>query len=595
MRLCRSPIIHSGAFFRAAAVAAASLALASFAAPLPSYAWGGEGHTYIAGLAVRSLPAGPLKSLFEQNRKWFEANSSFPDRWRNRPDNAEAGRHFLDTENFGVGTNVRKVSRAFGEVLKTLDYEKLRTDGVNPWTVRRHYQLLVDALREKRMDDIFVQAAYLSHYIGDAHVPFHASANYDGQLSQPAQKGIHSRFETQALQRGIKAEDLNAGAPTRITDPLEATFTALQDSINEVPGILAADREAVQVSGGEYNGAYWDRFLPGVRPVAMRRLETGGRTLAGFLLAAYQEAGNPKLPSEFVMTDRYLPYAPAFQPRGQPRPPALPPISEDVKAAARKNVRTLSLNSKALGKAAPVNILLPRDYATTKTRYPVLYLLHGATGGHGDWNAQSGIAAYVADLPLIVVMPDANGDSFYLNSPGKGKVEDYFTRELIPAIDRMFRTEARKEKRVIAGLSMGGYGAWRLALNHPNLFTAAASLSGAFVLGEEEVTTNEFIGRIVRGMYNGTLPDASVLAAERLLPRIGKQVNRNRYTGPALYFDIGAEDFLLKRNRDMESALLERGIPYEFAEFRGRHDWAYWDEHVRDVLQFVMRQISTTP
>jgi putative tributyrin esterase len=588
MRLSRQTTSRS-ALFGALSFCLGATALMS---ARPAHAWGIEGHGDIANVAVRSLPAGPLKSLFEQNLSWFEKTSAYPDRWRNRPDNAEAPRHFFDTERFGSGTNISKIPHAFGDVLKLRSYEQLREDGVNPWTVRRRYQLLVTALREKRMDDAFMQAAFLSHYVGDAHVPFHTSENYDGQLSKPSQKGVHSRFETQLLQRSIKATDLSAGAPIKITDPLNDTFTTLQGSINDIPALLAADKEAVGASGGAYNDTYWTAFIPKARPIAVRRLETGGRTLAGFLQAAYEEAGSPALPSSFTITDRYLPYAPAFAPRGEAPRAAQPAVTDEAKAAARARVENIQVESKELGRPTPVNVILPKDYATSTRRYPVMYLLHGASGKFSDWNNSSGIAAYVADLPLIVVMPDAGGNSFYINSTGKGDVADYFIRELIPAIDAKYRTDARKQGRVIAGLSMGGYGAWKLALDHPDLFQATASLSGALFFGEGDPASPP-LAPYINALY-GVGVNPEVYAKNRLLPLLEKQVKDGKYTGPALYFDIGADDFLIKSNQEMEKNLLTNGaIPFEYAEFRGAHTWPYWDEHVRDVLQFLMRQLTT--
>src|SRR5262249_39792081 len=159
-----------------------------------------EGHQYVARLAVDCLPESPFKDLLRRNTVWFAVNANYPDRWRNRPDYAENARHFLDTERFGHGRNVLDIPPEYGAVAAAQGYEALRKDGLLPWTVGREYQLLVRALRERRWEDAMVQAAYLGHYVADAHVPFHATENYDGQLSDPSQKGIHARFEEKVLQ-----------------------------------------------------------------------------------------------------------------------------------------------------------------------------------------------------------------------------------------------------------------------------------------------------------------------------------------------------------------------------------------------------------
>jgi len=162
-------------------------------------------------------------------------------------------------------------------VQKVRDYMKLRDDGVNPWTVRRIHANLVMALKQKRWPDAYVQMAYLSHYIGDAHVPFHASENYDGQLSSPPQRGIHSRFESQMLERTIKFQDLTPGAPLAFTDPVKDIFTTLGESLTEVPGILAADKAAAESAGGTDSDAYWSVFTTKSRPLAIQRLQTAAR------------------------------------------------------------------------------------------------------------------------------------------------------------------------------------------------------------------------------------------------------------------------------------------------------------------------------
>jgi S-formylglutathione hydrolase FrmB len=565
-----------------------SLATLFLLVPALAHAWGGDGHQYVARLAVASLPNSALQKSLASNVDWLAVASSHPDRWRNRPDAAEDARHFFDTERFGFGTDIAKIPQDFVEVQKVRDYMKLRADGMNPWTIRRIHANLVLALKQRRWPDAYVQMAYLSHYLGDAHVPFHASENYDGQLSQPSQKGIHSRFETQMLGRSIKIGDLAPGAPIAFTDPVKDTFTTLGESLNEVPGILAADRAAADAAGNTDSEGYWTAFTEKARPVAIQRLQTGGRRLAGAILSAWEAAGRPKLPARFTMDERWLPHAPPFTPRGQP---AMPVLTDDEKAAARKNARVVELPSVALNKTTKYTLVLPKDYEAHPTRrYPVLFLLHGATGKHSDWNALSGIAAYAATLPLIIVMPDANGDSFYSDSPGFGKAQTYFETELIPHIDKTYRTLNTRSGRAIAGLSMGGYGAWHLGLSNPKTFCAAASLSGAIGWGDGPLQPGGMRAFVQRAWPTDT--DAG-WAASALWPKVQKlQDPKKGWQGPALYFDCGKDDFLIESNRTFERRLLEAGLPFEFSEFNGAHTWPYWDEHVRDAMNFALRHLA---
>ncbi|MDX1934304.1 MAG: S1/P1 nuclease, partial [Capsulimonadales bacterium] len=438
-------------------VAAVAVGLAALLPTTRAAAWGGKGHSLAAKMAIASLPESPWKNVLTRNREWFATASSYPDRWRNRKDFAEGPRHFLDGENFGFGTDLNKVPRTFEEVLKIRDYKQLRTDGVNPWTVSREYDLLVLALRKKRMDEAMLRAAYLSHYISDAHVPFHASANYDGQLSEPSQKGIHSRFEIVLLEKSINESDLKVGSPAKVEDTNDFMLNVLHDSLQKVKDVLDADRAAVSGTGGEYNDAYWSAFTPKARPIAIDRLETAGRSLAGFLQKAWEEAGKPGTEENFVASYRLFPYAPEFAERGSEPPPFLPVVTEEEKVAARAKVTTLRIKSDALGREVPVNVVLPEGYATSDRKYPVLYLLHGMLGAYTDWNDRSGVAALAAKRPFIVVMPDGGKYGWYTNSPKQGKYGDYFEKELVPAIDKAYRTLRKREGRAIAGLSMGGY------------------------------------------------------------------------------------------------------------------------------------------
>lgn len=559
--------------------------------PLVAHAWGGKGHQLVARVAVESLSKSPLQASLARNVDWLAVSSSHPDRFRNRPDGAEAGRHFLDGERFGFGADLSKIPQSYAEVVKLRDYAKLRTDGVNPWTVARIHGLLVLAFQEKRWPDAYVQMAYLSHYLGDAHVPFHATENYDGQLSEPSQKGIHARFEEKVLEKSINLSDLHPGAPLPGADPIGATFSALTESIGQVPAILAADRAAETLAGDHESDAYWAALVEKARPIAIGRLELGGRRLAGVIQSAWELGGKPTPPRNFTMDDRWLPYAAPFTPRGTPPAPAMPVVTDAEKAEARTRAKAVTLKSNALGKEISYTLLLPRDYdAHPMRKYPVLYLLHGAWGGYKDWNASSGIAAYVANLPLIVVMPDAGGDSFYQNSAAYGAWQTYFETELIPHVDSTYRTISKREGRALTGLSMGGYGSWRLGLNNPDKFCAAASLSGVVAWGEGPIPADGGLGGLITKLY-GT--DQTKWNGAQLWPTIAKLNDPKKgWRGPALYFDCGKDDFLIQGNQQFEQRLLENRIPYEFSEFPGAHTWPYWDEHVRDALNFVLRHLA---
>ena len=170
-------------------------------------------------------------------------------------------------------------------------------------------------------------------------------------------------------------------------------------------------------------------------------------------------------------------------------------------SAAHPNLHRWSVTSPAMiGAAVTVNVLLPPGYsdpANAGVNYKVLYLLHGHGGGPDDWwkNADANHASLetvVGTLPLIVVMPDGGYDGWYSDwygvdvdghngtDPNRAPAwESFHTNELLTFVDRTYRTVQAATGRLVAGLSMGGYGALHYGLAHPDLFAAAGSFSGA--------------------------------------------------------------------------------------------------------------------
>jgi S-formylglutathione hydrolase FrmB len=150
-------------------------------------------------------------------------------------------------------------------------------------------------------------------------------------------------------------------------------------------------------------------------------------------------------------------------------------------------LRELTLRTSELAAPTKVRVLLPADYASqTERHYPVLYLLHGASGNQTSWTSagQGQAEQLTAGRNLIVVMPDGGRSGFYTNwfnngAGGLPRWEDWHIKRLIPYIDGHYRTLASRRERAIAGLSMGGFGTFSYASRHPDLFTAALSLSGA--------------------------------------------------------------------------------------------------------------------
>lgn len=253
-------------------------------------------------------------------------------------------------------------------------------------------------------------------------------------------------------------------------------------------------------------------------------------------------------------------------------------------AGLDKGYETVEFSPAHLGgMAVKFNIILPRDYATSARRFPVLYLLHGYTDDFSAWATKSDLLLYAPEYEEIIVMPEG-GTGFYVNNQGNPKLqwEDYLIQDLIPYVDSHYRTVAAREGRAIAGLSMGGYGAMTLGLRHPDMFAAIASMSGA--LGSAQPAFSKPIAEPkLRKVFDddfGAL-DNPVRAEEDPFELI-KKVPADKL--PDLYFSIGSSDFLLKNNLDFLELLTKLKVRFRYSEVPGKHEWPVWDEQIRVIL-----------
>jgi putative tributyrin esterase len=258
--------------------------------------------------------------------------------------------------------------------------------------------------------------------------------------------------------------------------------------------------------------------------------------------------------------------------------------------AEGKRLREETVHSPALGRVMKYRVLLPQGYETSQRRYPVLYLLHGLTGDYTDWTSRTNLAEYTRTLPLIVVMPDG-ANSWYTNAAdGSAKFEDYIVIDLPADVVRKYRTVNSRYGRAIAGLSMGGYGALKLALKRPAAFAVAGSFSGAFGVTVEgrydrmiESTKATPLTSIFGAIDSDTRKQNDVLALAAGLKAPG---------APYLYIDCGTSDTLIAENRDVVAAIHKTGAAYEYHEIAGGHSWDYWDRRIREFLAVLMKKLA---
>ncbi len=255
-------------------------------------------------------------------------------------------------------------------------------------------------------------------------------------------------------------------------------------------------------------------------------------------------------------------------------------------------VDTLQIPSTAMNKTYKAAVVVPNSYLKSKLNYPVLYLLHGAYGHFGDWLSKTPDKSVVHDLAdqynIIIVMPEGETSSFYLDSPiNKGsQFETYITKEVIQKIDATYRTIKDKNGRVITGLSMGGHGALYLSAKHPELFCAAGSMSGAVDMGNiMNAESKERVTKLMEPVFGIQGVPQEVYASHAVLNMV-ETIKTNKL---AVIFDCGVDDFLIESNRELHRRLVYHKIAHDYMERPGGHTWDYWQNALPSQLLFFSK------
>jgi S-formylglutathione hydrolase FrmB len=250
-------------------------------------------------------------------------------------------------------------------------------------------------------------------------------------------------------------------------------------------------------------------------------------------------------------------------------------------------IDTLYVKSKAMHKEIPNIVITPNGYNTSKTNYPVLYLLHGATDYFTAWTSKAkGIQDLVDQYNIIVVCPDGGYTSWYFDSPidPKMQYETYISKELIKKIDKKYQTRANKKGRAIAGLSMGGHGAFYLAFKHQDIWGAAGSMSGG-------VDIRPFPNNWDISKRLGSYADNKELWEENTVTNLVHLLKPNSLK---LVFECGTDDFFYNVNKTLHQKLLDNNIPHDYSERPGKHNWNYWTNAIKYQMLFFNDFFNTS-
>ena len=305
----------------------------------------------------------------------------------------------------------------------------------------------------------------------------------------------------------------------------------------------------------------------------------------------------------------------------------------------RGTVHTDTIQSQALGVRKPLVVYLPPSYGTpanASRRYPVAVYLHGAFGSEVDWTAQGRLAAVMDSLvaagmrEMIIVMPDGddgwwttwhslndvaacrrtprneNADTYCVPWP---KYDDYVVHDVLAHADSLYRTLPQRASRAIAGLSMGGYGAISIAARHPAVFAVAASHSGVLrpaLMADSSTLATTGVVTMRDAHTRDELRVASGGRWERIVPAFGtdsvswmsrdpsrliERALRRGEVVPALFVDVGLEDYLLPMSRSFRDNMAALHVPLRYAEWSGQHDWTYWKAHLPESLRFIAARL----
>ena len=268
--------------------------------------------------------------------------------------------------------------------------------------------------------------------------------------------------------------------------------------------------------------------------------------------------------------------------------------------------------STVLGLNCSMDVILPEDDAGLgvdgsvwdgESKLPVLYLLHGLSDDHTIWMRRTSIERYAAGRRLAIVMPAVHR-SWYTDQSIGYKYFTFISEEVPKIARKFFKISDRRDENFIAGLSMGGYGAMKVALNCTDKFGAVASLSGALdhtaLLDPKEfknLKNREYMEKfekeepLVINIFkdftiNFGSPDDFVGSDNDLIAVLDRQIKKG-VSLPEMYIAIGTEDFLYPSNITFRKKLDEAGVRYCYHEEPGGHEWAFWDKCIQYVLDWL--------
>lgn len=246
-----------------------------------------------------------------------------------------------------------------------------------------------------------------------------------------------------------------------------------------------------------------------------------------------------------------------------------------------------------LNMSTEVEVIIPDDRTVFPTltgkKFPVLYLLHGHSDDSLAWLRNTNIEELSNKYGFITVMPTTHR-GYYTDALHGLRYGSYISKELIPAIDNTFHTIRDRAFRFTAGLSMGGYGALKIALSNPDSFSKCASFSGAidpFATSLFKDIDISLLEEKIRNIENVFGTESEFAKSNNSLYNLVDKYKETMDKYPiSLYISCGTEDPLYPCNKEFSAFLTEKGIAHSFSEREGNHNWDFWSEEIKKASAF---------
>jgi len=270
---------------------------------LPVYPWGFQAHHLITRDAIEHLPP-HIAPFFQAHIDTIVAHSTDPD-MRRREHPEEAPRHYIDIDRYGKYP-FKALPHRWEKAVEKFSADTLKEYGTLPWWIQRSTDSLAASMRAQDTQRIEHWAAFLAHYVADAHQPLHTVMNYDGQLT--GNNRIHSRYETGMVNTYLDDYHFSPVKVPQIQKPLERAFTIVLESNQFVPEIINADNFATGNMSPESlkqlhehwdvqtDSLYFSRLYGQLGPMTWQQLDAASSELIAYYVAAWKKAGKPKLP-----------------------------------------------------------------------------------------------------------------------------------------------------------------------------------------------------------------------------------------------------------------------------------------------------------